>query len=34
VPGELKRIAAERGYSLIPGHDREVWPRLTADLAG
>jgi N-acyl homoserine lactone hydrolase len=31
---KLKRIAAERGYSLIPGHDPEVWPRLTADLAG
>jgi hypothetical protein len=31
---KLKRIAAERGYPLIPGHDPEVWPRLTADLAG
>ncbi len=28
----LKRIAAERGYRLVPGHDPEVWPRLTAEL--
>jgi N-acyl homoserine lactone hydrolase len=30
---KLKRIAAERGYSLIPGHDPDAWPRLTAELA-
>jgi len=24
----LKRIAAERGYELIPGHDPVVWPEL------
>jgi N-acyl homoserine lactone hydrolase len=30
----LKRIAAERGYRLVPGHDPEVWPALTAELAG
>jgi N-acyl homoserine lactone hydrolase len=30
----LKRIAAERGYRLVPGHDPVVWPRLTAELAG
>lgn len=29
----LKRIAAERGYRLIPGHDPVVWPSLTAELA-
>jgi N-acyl homoserine lactone hydrolase len=29
----LKRIAAERGYRLIPGHDPEVWPALLAELA-
>jgi glyoxylase-like metal-dependent hydrolase (beta-lactamase superfamily II) len=30
----LKRIAAERGYRLVPGHDPVEWPRLTAQLAG
>ncbi|MDW6064315.1 N-acyl homoserine lactonase family protein [Streptomyces sp. FXJ1.4098] len=25
---QLKSIAAERGYELIPGHDPVVWPRL------
>ena len=29
----LKRLAAERGYQLIPGHDPVVWPRLTRSLA-
>ena len=29
----LKAIAAEKGYRLIPGHDRHVWPALTAELA-
>jgi N-acyl homoserine lactone hydrolase len=29
----LKRIAAERGYRLVPGHDPHVWPALTAELA-
>jgi N-acyl homoserine lactone hydrolase len=29
----LKRIAAERGYRLVPGHDPEVWPALLAELA-
>jgi glyoxylase-like metal-dependent hydrolase (beta-lactamase superfamily II) len=29
----LKSIAAERGYPLIPGHDPEVWPELTARTA-
>jgi glyoxylase-like metal-dependent hydrolase (beta-lactamase superfamily II) len=28
----LKRIAAERGYRLIPGHDPDVWPVLTRQL--
>jgi glyoxylase-like metal-dependent hydrolase (beta-lactamase superfamily II) len=28
----LKTVAAERGYRLIPGHDPEVWPALTAAL--
>jgi N-acyl homoserine lactone hydrolase len=28
----LKRIAAERGYRLIPGHDPVVWPGLTREL--
>jgi len=28
----LKRIAAERGYRLVPGHDPQVWPALTAEL--
>jgi glyoxylase-like metal-dependent hydrolase (beta-lactamase superfamily II) len=28
----LKAIAAEKGYRLIPGHDPDVWPALTAEL--
>jgi glyoxylase-like metal-dependent hydrolase (beta-lactamase superfamily II) len=31
---KLKRIAAERGYRLIPGHDPVVWPALTRELTG
>ncbi len=31
---KLKKIARERGYSLIPGHDPEAWPRLAVSLAG
>ena len=23
----LKRLADERGYELVPGHDPVVWPR-------
>jgi N-acyl homoserine lactone hydrolase len=30
---KLKRIAADRGYRLVPGHDPDVWPALTAELA-
>ena len=30
---KLKRIAADRGYRLIPGHDPVAWPTLTAELA-
>jgi glyoxylase-like metal-dependent hydrolase (beta-lactamase superfamily II) len=30
---KLKRIAGERGYRLIPGHDPVAWPALTAELA-
>jgi glyoxylase-like metal-dependent hydrolase (beta-lactamase superfamily II) len=30
---KLKRLAAERGYRLVPGHDPVGWPRLTEDLA-
>jgi glyoxylase-like metal-dependent hydrolase (beta-lactamase superfamily II) len=30
---KLKRIAAERGYRLVPGHDPVIWPALTAELA-
>ncbi|HTT53585.1 MAG TPA: N-acyl homoserine lactonase family protein [Streptosporangiaceae bacterium] len=30
---KLKRIAAGRGYRLVPGHDPDVWPALTAELA-
>ena len=30
---KLKQIAADRGYRLVPGHDPEVWPALTAELA-
>ena len=29
---KLKRIAAHRGYRLIPGHDPVVWPALTSEL--
>lgn len=29
----LKAIAAEKGYRLLPGHDPDVWPAFTADLA-
>lgn len=28
----LKRIAAENGYRIIPGHDPEVWPALIDEL--
>ena len=28
----LKRIAAERGYRVVPGHDPDVWPVLTREL--
>ncbi len=27
----LKRLAAERGFTLVPGHDPVVWPALTAE---
>ena len=30
---KLKRIAAERGYRLVPGHDPVAWPALAAELA-
>jgi N-acyl homoserine lactone hydrolase len=29
----LKRLASERGYTLVPGHDPVVWPALTRELA-
>ncbi len=29
----LKRLAKERGYELVPGHDPVVWPALTEGLA-
>jgi len=29
----LKAIAAERGLRLVPGHDPEAWPALTAELS-
>jgi N-acyl homoserine lactone hydrolase len=29
---KLKRLAAERGYQLIPGHDPVAWPKLTGAL--
>jgi N-acyl homoserine lactone hydrolase len=29
---KLKRIAATRGYRLVPGHDPVAWPALTAEL--
>jgi glyoxylase-like metal-dependent hydrolase (beta-lactamase superfamily II) len=28
----LKRIAAERGYEIVPGHDPDVWPALVEEL--
>lgn len=28
----LKSIAAERGYRVVPGHDPDAWPALTAEL--
>ncbi len=31
---KLKQIATERGYRLVPGHDPDAWPALTAELAG
>jgi N-acyl homoserine lactone hydrolase len=30
---KLKRIGAECGYRLVPGHDPDAWPALTAELA-
>lgn len=30
---KLKRIAADGGYRLVPGHDPDVWRALTAELA-
>ncbi len=30
---KLKRIAAEQGYRLVPGHDPDAWPALTTELA-
>jgi glyoxylase-like metal-dependent hydrolase (beta-lactamase superfamily II) len=29
----LKKLAAERGFALVPGHDPVVWPQLTQTLA-
>ena len=29
----LKRLAAERGFRLVPGHDPHVWPALTEELS-
>ena len=29
----LKALAAQRGYPLVPGHDPQVWPVLTDELA-
>lgn len=29
----LKRLAADRGFTLVPGHDPVVWPKLTAEFA-
>ena len=29
----LKAIAAERGLPLVPGHDPDAWPALTAELS-
>jgi glyoxylase-like metal-dependent hydrolase (beta-lactamase superfamily II) len=31
---KLKRIAAHRGYRLVPGHDPVAWPALASELAG
>lgn len=31
---KLKRLAAERGYQLVPGHDPVAWPALAKTLAG
>lgn len=28
----LKKLAAEKGYRLVPGHDPHVWPALTTEL--
>ena len=28
----LKAIAAERGYRVVPGHDPDAWPAITAEL--
>ena len=30
---KLKRIAAARGYRVVPGHDPVAWPALTAEMA-
>jgi N-acyl homoserine lactone hydrolase len=30
---KLKRLAAERGYRLVPGHDPVAWPALTSEMA-
>jgi N-acyl homoserine lactone hydrolase len=29
---KLKKLAASKGYELVPGHDPKVWPRLTRRL--
>jgi glyoxylase-like metal-dependent hydrolase (beta-lactamase superfamily II) len=29
----LKELAARKGYRLVPGHDPQVWPALTGELA-
>jgi N-acyl homoserine lactone hydrolase len=29
---KLKRLAAERGYRLVPGHDPVAWSALTGEL--
>lgn len=29
----LKRLAADRGFTLVPGHDPVVWPKLTVEFA-
>ena len=33
IDRQLKRIAADRGYRLVPRHDPVAWPALTAELA-